>query len=175
MNWKNEKSLTSEQMEVLKAVNFPLNVPMHKRVQKRIKKISVRGGFVDKPNPELEDIKYLTIAKNVYDYFSKFQKTEDAIRAEPFTATYLHPSQMEAEMNAILNKFAPSLTPSMQKALEKTKEVEEVEEKEDDGLTDEQKAEAKQLAEAGKDLKEIAKALGVAQKLVKPYLLTLNN
>lgn len=175
MNWNNETSLTSEQKEVLKAVNFPLSVPIHKRVQKRIKKIAVRGGFVDKPSPELEDIKYLVISKNVYDYFSKFQKTEDAIRAEPFNATYLHPSEMAAEMTTILNKFAPSLTPSMQKVAAKEEAIKEVETVVEDGLTDEQKAEAKELAEAGKDLKEIAKALGVAQKLVKPYLLTLNN
>lgn len=173
MSWKVSNTLTGEQLEVLKAVNFPLELKLHQKVQKRIKKIPIRGGFVDKPNPELSDMVYLIVSKNTADYFSKFTKTEDAIRAESFTATYIGQNEIQAELDNLLNKFAPSMTPSMKKALKQVEELKQ-EEKQPQLLTEEQQQKAAELAQLGKDLKEIAKALGVAQKVVKPFLLTLN-
>lgn len=65
------------------------------------------------------------------------------------------------------------MTPSMKKALKQVEELKQ-EEKQPQLLTEEQQQKAAELAQLGKDLKEIAKALGVAQKVVKPFLLTLN-
>lgn len=167
MYWKLEKKLTQQQKDVLKQVCFPTELKLNQRVQKRVCKIPVRGGFVMNPQTQLTDIKYLVVTANVAKYFQGYTLTEEAQRAEQFTTTYFDAKTLDAELESLLNKYAPSATPSMLKAIEEAQQEEE-------GLTDEMKAQAKELVEQGKDLKEIAKALGVAQRLVKPYLLTLN-
>tara|TARA_R100001463_G_scaffold6570_9_gene21393 strand:- start:8486 stop:9010 length:525 start_codon:yes stop_codon:yes gene_type:complete len=172
MNWKLERELTEEENELLNFVHFPREVRIQNRLQKRIKKTVSIGGYINNQAPKLEDIVYNIVPKNVANYQKKKTLSPETQKAKSCLHIYFDNNEIESELNYLLATFCtPKPTPSMtvsKKPLDSSAEIEP--------LSDLKKMQAKKMyLEDGADLKEIAKALKLTQKILKPYLKLLDN
>lgn len=190
-----DSNLTEMDKAILEAVNFPKVVKLGKAVQKRIRRVKSRRGFVETQQVKISDISYLPIAKKVAigqvakmsirkngvpgEMIERQQNAIEDIKAtKQFEAYYLNGSGMDEELSLLLSTFSqPKATPNMGGAVvEATKEatkVTEIEEPSVKALSPTHKSKAKELYAASKDADEIAEALGVDKQRVIEYLKTL--
>lgn len=185
-----ESQLDKDDLEALSIVNFPKKLGYRQCIQKRIKRLRGAGGFVDKQIYDINDIKYLVtnkdIAKAEVLRFSPSGSTSREIeqskkfldgimKAKAYQVTYIDANFAEEELHEFLSKFStPKPTPSMKvkQVLGEVKTAKKPVKKK--GLTDKQKAIAKEKFESGEaDVKELAAELKVTQTLLKEYLKTL--
>lgn len=172
MNWKLERELTDEENELLNFVHFPREVRIQNRMQKRIKKTVSIGGYINNKAPKLSDITYHIVPKNVAQYQKSKQLTPETQKAKSCLHIYFENSEIESELNYLLSTYCtPRPTPSMAASTTPLQSSADI-----DPLSDLKKMQAKKMyLEDGADLKEIAKALKVTQKILKPFLKDLDN
>ena len=182
--WTLDKSnLSKSDLEVIQITNFPQQLGYRDCAQKRIKRMPANGGFIDKQIIDINDIKYVITSKAVaeYDIARHTANSPDAaefmkgiMKAKPNKFEYIDGNFIEQELDWLLQRFSePKPTPSMAEPKPAAKPKKAVKKK---GLTEAQKAEAKELFLAGDmDLKELAKHLKVTQTILKPYLKSLSN
>ena len=194
-----ETELSREDKQVLKIVNFPFSVTYGEAVQKRIRRQYANGGFIDKSNFDINDVKYMKLPADVAAWDIKRTtpqgKTPEEIKrsAEHLERTlkvraqqfiYFDAESIEEEKNLILTLYSsPKPTPSMKaepkpkaKPKPRARKKAKAKPKAKGALTEKQKETAiNKLSSGEMDLKECAAFLGVTQTALKPLLKTLKN
>lgn len=168
--------------ELVKIVNFPKMVKAHETLQRRIKKVKVAGIYVEKQVISVDDVVYLVTPLTVAAIQTTHERVEPRTEQErkikedhieklkksaTFDVIYLSSDEAQSELEWFLGKFGqPKATASMK--VEEPKKVDE--------LSDEQKAEAKEMfTNGGATDAEIAEKLDVKKSLVTKFLKSLKN
>lgn len=181
-----ESLLTSEEIALLKSVNFPFLVKSGLSTMRRTKRKAANGFFTDKEILKIEDISYLTtakhIAKTVISQMSTMGRTleetamkeahvEGVRKSDAFRTDFIDSTVMKYELDWLLSNFA---LPKPTKSMEEVKTVVKAKAPKAE-LTEEQETKIKELFTSGAmSAVEIAKELNITKTLVIAFIKTLN-
>ena len=190
-----ESNLTDEQKLVIEQVRFPRHVKAGNVLQKRIRRRSAGGVFIDKEVLGMADYKYLTCDYNlakidmIKNHLPKdasgrnltgkalaagkahLEKTQ---KAKSYKHEYFDATAVQQELE---NLFATFCTPVPSRSMAVDAAEEEVAStaiEAPKSLSNQDKGKAKKMyKDEGKDATEIAEALGVEKSRVIEYLKTV--
>ena len=124
------------------------------------------GGYIDNDSPTLSELHYHIVPKNVALYQKAIKTSPETAKAKSTQHVYYGPKEIEAELEWLLSTFgSPSPTPSMKKKVTTKIKI----------LNDQEKEAIEKLLDEGKSVKEISSELKLTQKMIKSYIIDLEN
>ena len=179
--WKMEtEKLTEEQKQIVESVGFPNVIKNAFCLQKRIKKHYANGSYIENRYPELEDIKYIPVSRNIAEKavlrLTPADKRQEEFlqrtaRTRNFQSVYLSGSAIGEELERLFSRYGkPAPTENMIEAPTAKKEAP----KQKKGLSNVHKSKVLEMAENGSSADEISKAIGKEKSLVIEYLKKAN-